>query len=47
MVINCSEDSMVLSLGSGIWIELDLETVKEIIKEYNDYYEEWDDENDN
>lgn len=47
MMINCSEDSMVLSSGSGIWIELDLETVKEIIKAYNYYYEEWDDENDN
>ena len=47
MVINCSEASMVLSSGNGIWIELDLETVKEIIKAYNYYYEGWDDENDN
>ena len=40
MIINCSEDSMILSPGNGIWIELDLESIKEIIKEYNNYYEE-------
>ena len=47
MTINCLEDSMILSPGNGIWVELDLKSVKEIIKEYNNYYEEWNDEDDN
>ena len=47
MTINCLEDSMILSPGNGVWIELDLENIKEIIKKYNDYYEEGNDGDDN
>lgn len=28
MTINCLEDSMILSPGNGVWIELDLESIK-------------------
>lgn len=47
MIINCFEDYMTLFPGNGVCIDLDLEIVKEIIKIYNDYYVDGDDEDDN
>lgn len=37
MTINCSEESMNLLLENGVWLELSIDKVEEIIKAYNDY----------
>ena len=46
MIINCSEEIINLRLEDGMWLELPIDTVQEIIKAYNNYGY-GDDEDDN